>query len=475
VKVEPALRGVILDLSYFKEILGDKNVLDDDLSKESFGRDWTKKYEPNPSVVLLPKNTEEVSKIMKYCHDQNICVVPSGGRTGLAGGAVAANGEVVLSLNRMNKILDIDSVGMCLVTEAGVTTQEIQEAAANTGLFFPIDLAAKGSCQIGGNIATNAGGVKLIRFGGTREQVLGLEVVLVDGRVLDINTALRKNNTGYDLKQLFLGSEGTLGIVTKATLKLSATPRNVQLTLMATDSFDKIPQILKSLNQQGAQITAFEFFTLAAHEKVLKYTPNARTPFEEKSNFYVLLEIEEGPIPGKVLEPVLEKVFEEGLISDAVISSNSAQFGELWGLRENITESLAAHGHVRKNDVSLPIALLGGFVSSLEALMESGKSESSNIEMIVFGHIGDGNLHINYVSDGDESFEKFSKSARNIELRVFDIVKKFRGSISAEHGIGILKKQDLHYSCSEIEIEFMRKIKAVFDPKGILNPGKIFD
>jgi len=451
-------------------------VLTDAGSLEAYGKDWTKKFAPDPTAILLPKDTEEVSKILEYCCEHSIAVVPSGGRTGLAGAAVASNKEIVISLNRLNKIIEVDEVGMSITTQAGVTTQELQETASKSGLLFALDLAAKGSSQIGGNIATNAGGVKFIKHGGAREQVLGLEVVLASGEILNLNTSLRKNNTGYDLKQLFVASEGTLGIITSATLKLEQKPRNLQLALMATKNFARIPLILRSLNKQGASITAFEFFTHAALEKVIQHTADTKSPFSEKANFYVLLEIEEGPISGNIIEPLLEKCFEEELIDDAVISSNSSQFTELWGLRENITESLATNGHVRKNDISLPINRLSDFIVNLEKLISTrDQSGKSNVELIIFGHIGDGNLHINYIASRDVNIEVFNAEARKIEIQVFDLVKKYSGSISAEHGIGLLKKDDLMYSCSELQLSLMKKLKQSFDPKGILNPGKIFD
>ena len=455
----------------FRTIVGEAHVLDDATAFENYGRDWTKTVEPNPSVIVLPRTTDEVAQLLRYCNEHGLAVVPSGGRTGLAGAAVAANGEVVISLMRMTTIGEIDRVGLTVEVEAGVTTQALQEAAADAGLFFPLDLAAKGSCQLGGNVATNAGGVKLIRYGGTREQVLGIEVVLADGRVLNMNTTLRKNNTGYDLKQLFIGSEGTLGIITKVTFKLMAQPGELVCALMAAATFDAVPKILSMCHQQGAQVTAFEFFTKRANEIVLQHIPGAKLPFAEQPEYFVLLELERRSGESDAMEPLLEKIFEAGLIEDATIAQSSAQAGELWGLRENITEALAAHGHVRKNDVSLGIHQLGDFVASLEKIMGGGPDD---IDIVVFGHIGDGNLHINYLGDKSTSFDDFNRDARQIEERVFAELHKVAGSISAEHGVGLLKKGDLHYSRSADEIDFMRQIKAAFDPNSIMNPGKIF-
>ena len=455
-----------------KALAGDSAVLTSDHDLKSWGSDWTKVFEPKPLCVVLPGNTKTVSEILAYCNAHELAVTPSGGRTGLCAGAVASDGEVVINLSRMNKIIEIDQIGLTITAEAGVTTETLQMAAKDVGLYFPLDLASKGSCQIGGNIATNAGGVKLIRYGGTREQVLGLEVVLADGRVLDMNVALRKNNSGYDLKQLFIGSEGTLGIVTKAVLRLTSKPRNLQLAILAVESFSCILKILRQCSLASVSITAFEFFTDVAHNIVLKHLPGAKTPFKEIHPFYVLLEIEQ---PGGVpeMEVLLEKLFNEELIKDATIANNSQQFKDFWGLRENITESLAAHGQVRKNDIALAIDKLDGFVSKLESLMAS--AQAPDVTLVLFGHIGDGNLHINYVAPKGLPGAEFHARARKIEERVFELLTEFKGSISAEHGIGLTKKKDLHFTRSPDEIKWMRETKRSWDPKGILNPGKIFD
>ena len=460
-------------IEYFKKTLGDSAVLTGANDLDTYGRDWTKIFDVNPGVVVLPSTTAEVAKIVRYCAEKKLAIVPSGGRTGLAGGAVASHGEVVLSLQRMNKIEKIDAIGLTACVQAGVTTQQLQDAAKEVGLFFPLDLAAKGSCHIGGNIATNAGGVKFIRFGGMREQVLGLEVVLPNGDVLDLNSSLRKNNTGYDLKQLFIASEGTLGIVTRATVRLTAPPRNMQVAIMGVETFEAIPRILQAANLQSVPLTAFEFFTEIAHEIVLKHARGARTPFERKFPFYVLLEAEEAPGGGKVMEPLLESLFEHGLVQDAVVAQNPTQHKEFWGLRENITESIAAHGHARKNDISLAIDQLGAFLADLGR--ELASSPTDGMEIVLFGHIGDGNLHINYVGSKSEDVKAFNARARAVEERVFKLLQRYKGSVSAEHGIGLLKKKDLLYSRTAAEVAWMRKIKAMFDPAGIMNPGKIFD
>lgn len=455
-----------------RKIVGDRYVVTDPAELQVLGCDWTKVFHVDPMVAVMPASTADVSALMKFCHANRISVVPSGGRTGLAGGAVAGNREIVISLSRMNKIHPVDKIGLTIECEAGATTQAVQEAAAAAGLFFGLDLAAKGSCHIGGNISTNAGGLKFIRYGGMREQVLGLEVVLPDGTVLDMNSSLRKNNTGYDLKQLFISAEGTLGIVTRATLRLMAKPRNVQLACIGVNSFEKILEILTRCNMASATITAFEFFTDVAHGIVLKHAAGARTPFASRTPFYVILELEDSPGGGSIMESLLEGFLEDDVCLDAVIAQNSAQFREFWGLRENITESLNAHGHVRKNDISLPVDKLAPFIRELEAEVARAPKD---IEIVLFGHIGDGNLHINYVGPKSSDKIAFQQEARKVEEKIFAIVPKYKGSVSAEHGIGLLKKKDLKYSRSHDEIEIMKKIRDVIDPLGIMNPGKIFE
>jgi len=453
-------------------IVGEKNVLTSSDDLLVWGCDWTKVFPVKPLAIVLPKITAEVAAIVKLCREEKVAIVPSGGRTGLAAGAVASNGEIVLSLSRMSRIEEVDTVGMTVRCEAGVTTQQVQEAAKDAGMFFGLDLAAKGSCHVGGNIATNAGGLKFIKYGGMREQVLGIEVVLPDGEILDMMSSLRKNNTGYDLKQMFIGAEGTLGIVTRAVLKLMPRQRNLQIACMAVPDFTKIPKILTLANIEGVQITAFEFFTKLAHEIVLKHAAGARTPFSELSPFYVLLEVEEGPAGTGVMEPLLEKIFEAGLITDATVGATSAQFRELWGLRENITESISAHGQVRKNDIALPIDKLEPFIAELD---EELRTAPKDIEIVLFGHIGDGNLHINYVGPKSIPKEKFQADARAVEERIFRRLPKYKGSVSAEHGIGMLKKKDLAFSRSAGEVELMKKFKRLVDPENRMNPGKIFD
>lgn len=460
-------------LKAFENVVGSNHVFNHSHTDiQLYGSDWTKQ-KGQPAAVVFPKSTAEVSAILAYCHQHKIAVVPSGGRTGLAGGAVAPRQELVISMGRMNKIIEVDKTGLSITAEAGVITQSLQDEAKKAGLFFPIDLASKGSCHIGGNIATNAGGLKLIRYGGMRENVLGVEVVLADGRIMDLNFNLRKNNIGYDLKQLFIGSEGTLGIITKATLKLVPPPKDLQLACIALNNFSDITALLTLCNLNSVLPTAFEFFTDRALGIVLKNNAHLANPFSIRHPFYVLVEHEKTAGPGgDTLELLLEKAFESGLIMDAVIASTSQEFHGFWALRENISESVSVAGHVRKNDIALPIAKLDSFLQDLEGIL---KNVHPDIEMVLFGHIGDGNLHLNYVGKKTMAMEDFRREGRAIEERVFATLKKYRGSISAEHGIGLLKKQDLTFCADDLMIATMKGIKTHLDPHGIMNPGKIFD
>lgn len=458
-------------LKFLLNLLGDRRVVNDPSQLKDWASDWTKPAHVDAACVVFPNSTEEVSKILAYCFEHRLAVVPSGGRTGLAGGAVAAKGEIILSLSRMNKLLNIDPVGLTVEVEAGMTTQALQESVAAHNLFYGIDLSARGSSQIGGNIATNAGGLKYIRYGGTREQVLGLEVVLADGRVMDLQRALRKNNSGYNLTQLFVGSEGTLGVITKAILKVERQPKDLKVACLSVEDPAKISEILRLSHKENLCLSAFEFFTDKALQIELKMFPNFRSPFTNPSPYYVLIEIEEN-LGSLELSDFLEKLFEADCIVDGVLASSTQEFKDLWALRENITESLSHWGHVRKNDISVNVKDLATF---FQKATEFEKDKDKAIELVLFGHVGDGNIHVNYSGDKKLSHEEFVQKAKVMEKKVFSLIKELKGSISAEHGIGLLKKADLSYTVSELELAHMKEIKKVFDPRNILNPAKIFD
>ncbi len=437
----------------------------DDL--QNFGRDWTRVFLPAPSLIVFPRTTDEVSRVLALANTHGVAVVPSGGRTGLAAGAVAKDGEVVLSLSRMRRMDPVDVSGGTVRVQAGAITEVVHQHAAEHDLTWPVDFASKGSSQVGGNIATNAGGVKVIRYGLTRQWVLGLEVVLADGRVLELGGALEKNNTGVDLRQLFIGSEGILGVITEATLKLTRNPGKLDVLLFAVTDLAGVLRLFREVRKAPLVPMAYEFFTDVCLRRLLKHRA-LRAPFAEPSSHYVLLEVERGD----GLEDWIAGLFERDLIQDGVLAQSPQEAAELWSLREGISESLSATGMPHKNDISLPVAALESFASQLDAVFAA---RYPGWEIAVFGHVGDGNLHINVMKPDDMEKAAFLAHAKEADRALFELVCAHKGSISAEHGIGLLKKAALPYTRSADEIAIMRGIKAVLDPRGILNPGKIFD
>jgi FAD/FMN-containing dehydrogenase len=437
---------------------------------QEYGKDWTRVYAPNPSAVALPRTTEEVSRLMALCHQHRVAVVPSGGRTGYAAGAVAARGELVLSLKRMNRMGPVDLLGNTVRVQAGAVTEAVHHHCAGHGLTWPVDFASKGSSTVGGNIATNAGGVKVIRYGLTRQWVLGLQVVTATGEVLELNGALEKNNTGTDLRQLFIGSEGTLGVVTEATLKLTPLPGKQDVFLFAVPDVAAVLRLFRDARAQPSfVISAYEFFTDRCLARLQRHR-KARSPFEAPSGCYVLLEAEAKD--ATALETWLGSLFERGVVTDGTLAQGAGQAQELWSLREGISESLAATGLPHKNDISLPVAALEAFCGELESVFAA---RYPGWEICLFGHIGDGNLHVNIMKPDAMDKAEFLAHTKQADPTMFELVRKHGGSISAEHGIGLLKKDYLGYSRSPAELELMRALKRVLDPQGILNPGKVVD
>ncbi|MBX7114024.1 MAG: FAD-binding oxidoreductase [Myxococcaceae bacterium] len=437
----------------------------DDLA--TYGRDWTRVFAPAPKLLVRPRTTAEVSTVMQLATAHKVAVVPSGGRTGLAGGAVAAKGEVVLSFERMRAIGPIDALGLSVVVQAGAVTEAVHRHCAEAGLFWPVDFASKGSSQVGGNIATNAGGVRVIRYGLTRQWVLGLEVVLPSGEVLQLNGALEKNNTGVDLRQLFIGSEGILGLITQATLKLTRLPGKTDVFLFAVDNLKAVLKLFSTARKGPFTLSAYEFFTDKCTARLEKHR-GLRPPFEAASSHYVLMEVEAAD--AGALDPWLQKLFEDGLVRDGTLAQSEEQARGLWALREGISESLSATGLPHKNDIALPIEALGAFCTELDSVFST---RYPGWEICLFGHIGDGNLHVNVMKPEQLTKEAFWEKTHEADEQLFSLVKKYHGSISAEHGIGLLKKPFLHYSRSDTELALMRALKAAFDPLGILNPGKV--
>lgn len=458
-------------LNHFSSILEPDQIVQDDASLRDYGKDWLKDFTPDPLAILMPRTLEQVRSVVLVCSQHGIPLVPSGGRTGLSGGATATKKELVLSLSRLNKILGVNRISRTIRCEAGVVTQRVQEEAARNGLYFPVDFASKGSSQIGGNIATNAGGIRVIRYGNIRDWVLGLKVVTADGALLDLNGALFKNQAGYDLRSLFIGSEGTLGVIVEATLKLASPPSEVMRSICAVEDLSRILDVLTRIRDEVRGVSAFEFFTENALSKVLKHH-GLRDPFRRRYPNYVLIEVEHAAHDSESLELSVGKLLEDGTVADAVISQGSQQAGELMALRELISETLSANHVLHKNDISVPIDAIPEFIRAMD------KKVSDNypgFEVVTFGHIGDGNLHVNILKPADMASDVFYDHCRKADHQLFTLVQSFKGSVSAEHGVGLLKKEFLGYTRAPEEIEYMKAIKRAFDPKNILNPGKVFD
>ncbi len=433
----------------------------------TYGKDWTKVFKPAPSLLVRPRSTAEVARFLKLASAHGVQVVPSGGRTGLAGGAVAEKGEVVLSMERMRAIHPVDPLALTVRVEAGAITEAVHHATAEHGLTWPVDFASKGSSQVGGNIATNAGGVRVIRYGLTRQWVLGLTVVTMSGEVMELNGALEKNNTGVDLRQLFIGSEGILGVITEATLKLTRLPARVDVFLFALDSLQSVLRLFEEARKGPFTIMAYEFFTDACSQRLERHR-GLRPPFEARPSHSVLLEVEDAR--EGALDAWLQSLFERGLVTDGTLAADVGQQRQLWALREGISESLSATGLPHKNDIALPISELSAFCTGLEALLAS---RYPGWELCLFGHIGDGNLHVNIMKPEAMPTPEFLSRTHEVDRDMFELVRAHKGSISAEHGVGLLKKPWLGYSRSDHELMLMKYLKQSLDPKGLLNPGKV--
>ncbi len=435
---------------------------------EHYGRDWTRRWTPTPLAIALPSSVDEVQAIVRWANELSVALVPSGGRTGLSGGAVAANGELVLSLERMNRVLDFNVVDRTLTVQPGITLQAVHDAARGHGLLYPVDFAARGSCSIGGNIATNAGGIRVIRYGNTREWIAALKVVTGNGELLELNRGLIKNSSGYDFRQLMIGSEGTLGVVVEATLKLTDPPPLSQVMLLALPDMDALMQVF-ALFRSRLSLQAFEFFTDHALHHVLAH--GAQRAIDGDYPYYVVTEFD--AVDEKTQEIALatfEQAVEKGWVSDGVLAQSDAQAAALWRLREGITESLAPH-RPYKNDVSVKVSAVPAFLHEMQALLTH---EYPQIEVVWFGHIGDGNLHINVLRPDDLDEVAFVAQCDHVTKLLATTLQSHGGSISAEHGIGLVKRAYLESTRSAAEIMLMKGVRKVFDPNGILNPGKLF-
>ncbi len=439
--------------------------------------EWRGLYTGRTPLMLQPATTDAVAAILSLCHQHAISVVPQGGNTGLAGGAIPGldgRTEVLLNLRRLNRVREIDRDNYAITVEAGCILEELQNTVAEQDLLFPLSLASEGSCQIGGNISTNAGGTNVLRYGNTRDLVLGLEVVLSDGSILNGLSGLRKDNTGYDLKQLFIGAEGTLGIVTAATLKLFPAPRSSATALLAVSDPASAVALYSAARQRiGDEMVAFELMPRLAVELVVRHIPGARDPMDDSHDWYVLMELANArpqTETEELLTDFLSRCFEDALVNDGIVASSDAQRKELWHLRHAISEAQKEEGGSVKHDISVPVSLMPEFLHEAGPLVQKILPGSRPVP---FGHLGDGNLHYNVSQPEDMEKQEFVALWQDFNAAIHALAASKNGSFSAEHGIGYLKAGELAVHSSEVELSLMRTIKTALDPKGIMNPGKV--
>lgn len=457
-------------LEALTKIIPVDRISTDKVMLNTYGRDWTKNLDVNASAVVFPTSVNDVAEIVRWARINKMGLVPSGGRTGLSGGACALNGEVVVSFEKMNRVLAFDAIDRTVTVEAGMVTERLQQLAREKGFFYPVDFAARGSSHIGGNIATNAGGVKVLRYGLTRDWVAGLKVVTGTGAILELGNSLVKNATGFDLRHLFVGSEGALGFIVEATIRLTTPPKPQVVLILGVPELDAIMKVYQAFRDQ-LPITAFEFFSDIALKKVTEHTGLA-VPFSTPSSNYILVEVElTAPSVEEQMMQVFEDCVAQGWVNDGSISQSEAQARDFWRLREDISEATAPYSPY-KNDVSVTVAKVPEFLRTSDAIL---KKNYPDFEVVWFGHIGDGNMHINILKPASLSREEFLRRCQGANDLLFASIEKLGGSISAEHGVGIIKKPYLSFTRSSGEIALMKDIKRAFDPDLIMNPGKIFD
>ena len=468
--MEFSVAGSSIDIiQELSAVLAPEQVAVDPASLETYGQDWTRFTPPAPTAIVFPRDTADVVAVVECARRCQFALVPSGGRTGLSGGACAANGEVVVSMDKMNTISPVNLMDRTVTAGAGAITQNIQQAARDADLFYPVDFASSGSSQIGGNIATNAGGINVIRYGMTREWVAGLTVVTGKGEVLELNKGLMKNNTGLDFRHLFIGSEGILGFITEATLKLTAPPKDPTVLVLGLSDMSAIMAVLDRI-QSTTPLLAYEFFSELAVSKVVDHAGVARA-FETRTPFYALVEFErENDMTDAHVFEAVEQCMDEGWVIDAVMSQSVAQARALWRLREDISETISKWTPY-KNDISSTVSKVPELLAAVDDVVHKNYPDW---EVVWYGHIGDGNLHLNILKPENLQIEEFKERCNEVSTDIFDAIKTLGGSVSAEHGVGTLKAPYLDYSKSDSEIDAMRAIKAIFDPDGILNPGKVF-
>ena len=470
---QPASLDLLIAL---RELLGEAHVLTSgDLS--AYEQDWRKRTRGQALAVVRPSSTQQVADVVKACAQANVSIVPQGGNTGLVVGSIPddTGTQVLLSLQRMNAIRAIDADNLTLTAEAGCVLQNVQQAAEQSGFLFPLSLGAEGSCTLGGNLATNAGGTQVVRYGNARELCLGLEVVTAQGDVMHSLSGLRKDNTGYDLRHLMIGSEGTLGIITAATMKLYPMPAARLTAWAAVPSVAHAVKLLGLAHQHlGAGVTGFEMMGQFALRLVDKHYPQLRVPLWQDTPYCVLLENSDSESEAHArqrFEHLLELALEDGCVSDAVVAENLSQARNLWHIRESITLAQAEEGLNIKHDISVPISSIPRFVEETDALLTR---EISGVRLVNFGHLGDGNLHYNVQAPEGCDTQAFLRDHEDrVNALVYQSVKRFKGSISAEHGVGSMKVDSLPHYKDPVALALMQRIKHALDPQGLLNPGRV--
>ena len=468
--LSPALQQTLI------EIVGENGLIREPKDIAPYVIDQRKAYKGSTPMVVRPASTQEVSLVVTLCAENGIPIVPQGGNTGLCGGATPSEqgDQLLLSLTRMNKVRSVDPLNYTLTAEAGVILADIQETADKHDRLFPLSLGAEGTARIGGNLATNAGGTGVLRYGNARELVVGIEVVLPDGRIWDGLSALRKDNTGYDLKQLFIGSEGTLGVITATVLKLFPKPQDMQTGFAAVRDVTAAIEILaRARAASDDRVTAFEWMARKGLDLVFKHIPGARDPLSQPYPEYLLIELTSGHDDNGLrdtLEQILSDAMERGEILDATIAESRQQAKDFWKLRETIPEAQAIDGTGIKHDISVPVSSMPQF---LRLANEEVTKAVEGVQICAFGHIGDGNAHYNLNQPSNITGESFLRHKEDLNRIVHDIATDLRGSISAEHGIGRLKREELVHYKSPIALDVMRNIKSAIDPQNIMNPGKV--
>ena len=459
-------------ITRLKDAAGPKGWSDDPAEIAPHLKEWRGKYQGVSSLLLKPDTTEQVSKILAICNETRTPIVPQGGNTGLVGGQIPFHNEIILSLSRMNRIRTVDASGMSMIVEAGATLAAVQDAANKVDRLFPLSIASEGSATIGGNVSTNAGGVHVLHYGNTRDLVLGVEVVLADGRVLNMLRTLRKDNTGYDLKQLFIGAEGTLGIVTAVALKLFSKPgARITAFVALRDPQAAVDLLSRLQDATGGMMSAFELMPRIGLDFVLAHVPQTSDPLTKPSPWYVLAEASGGA--NSHLEEAMENALSSSdLVTDAVIAKSEAQRAALWKLREAMSEAQKPEGGSIKHDVSVPIKDIPAFLKDGIAAVAK---LVPGVRPVPFGHIGDGNIHFNFSVPKGGDNAAFLARWDEVQDAVHDIVARYHGSISAEHGLGIMKVHEIERYKSAAELDVMRTLKRTLDPNNILNPGKVVD